>query len=106
MLVYVNPDITGNVFIREGPSRASPSIRIPAYNYHDFGIMYEVDDERDNTGVRWYHLRGLGWSMAEFFRAYGDGPDDETKTWLLGLTREEIEECIAYLRSTIPDGVD
>lgn len=106
MLVYVNPDISGNVYIREGPSTASPSIKIPAYNFDKYGIMYDVDEVRDNSGTVWYHLRGLGWSMAKYFKEYGKGPEDPLKTWLIGLTREEIETAIAYLQQTIMDGDD
>lgn len=106
MVVYVNPDITGNVFIRESPSRASPSIKLPAYNYGKIGVLYEVDEQRNNSGENWYHLRGLGWAMGLYFVEYGKAPSDPLKNWLVGLTREEIEECIAYLQQTITGGDD
>lgn len=110
MLVYVNAD-TGNVFIREGPSRLSPSIKIPAYNYKKYGVLYEVDDMRNNTGAVWYHLRGLGWSMGEFFSPY-DGGEIEPKTdpfhqWVVGLDDDQVRDCIDFLKSVIDcSGVD
>lgn len=107
MLVYVSAD-AGNVFIREGPSRLSPSIKIPAYNYKKYGVLYEVDDMRNNTGVVWYHLRGLGWSMGEFFSPY-DGGDvepnpDPLHQWIVGLDDSQVRECIAFLQSVIDGG--
>jgi hypothetical protein len=107
MLVYVNAD-AGNVFIREGPSRLSPSIKIPAYNYKKYGVLYEVDDMRNNTGTVWYHLRGLGWSMGEFFSPY-DGGEIEPKPdpfhqWVVGLDDNQVRECIAFLQSVIDGG--
>lgn len=116
MIVYVNAE-SGNVFIREGPSRLSPSIKIPAYNFKKYGVLYECDDIRDNSGVVWYHLRGLGWAMAEFFNYYaGDMPDGSGETddriefekWVVGLNYEEVQQCIDYLQAAInkTDGVD
>ena len=106
LLVYVDPAITGNVYIREGPSRASPSVKIPAYNYSKYGVLYEVDEVRDNSGDVWYHLRGFGWSMARYFVEYGTGADDAMKTWLVGLTRDEIISCIDYLEKALDTGGD
>lgn len=114
MIVYVNPEITGNVFIRVAPNTGAPSTGIPAYNSKNVGILYDVDEvHRDEgTGDIWYHLRGLGWSMARYFETYsgGDQPgEDATRRWLVGLTREEIEECIEYLKNSLEgeaDGVD
>ena len=110
MLVYVSAD-TGNVFIREGPSRLSPSIKIPAYNYKKYGVLYEVDEMRNNSGVVWYHLRGLGWSMGEFFSTYNDGEikqnPDPLHQWVVGLDDSQVRECIAFLQSVIDgSGVD
>lgn len=105
-LVYVDPSITGNVFIRVGPSRASPSVKIPAYNYTTYGVLYEVDDIRDNSGDVWYHLRGFGWAMARFFAEYGTDENDGMKTWLIGLTRDEIISCIDYLNTALDGGDD
>ena len=111
MIVYVDPTITGNVFIRVAPNTGAPSTGIPAYNYKDVGILYDVDEvHRDErTGDVWYHLRGLGWSMARYLMTYNPGaqPDtDETKRWLVGLTRAEVEECIEYLRNSLEGEVD
>lgn len=109
MLVYVSAD-AGNVFIREGPSRLSPSIKIPAYNYKKYGVLYEVDDMRNNTGVVWYHLRGLGWSMGDFFSPYNAGeiePEqkpDPFHQWVVGLDDSQVRECIAFLQSIIDGG--
>lgn len=114
MIVYVDPTINGNVFIRVAPNTGAPSTGIPAYNSKNIGILYDVDEvHRDeDTGEIWYHLRGLGWSMARYFETYsgGDQPgEDATRRWLVGLTREEIEQCIEYLRNSLEgetDGVD
>lgn len=112
MIVYVNPEITGNVFIRVAPNTGAPSTGIPAYNYKNVGILYDVDEvHRDeSTGDIWYHLRGLGWSMAKFLKTYiaTEQPPagDECKRWLVGLTREEVEDCIEYLRNSLEGGVD
>ena len=107
MLVYVSAN-SGNVFIREGPSRLSPSIKIPAYNYKKYGVLYEVDEMRNNTGVVWYHLRGLGWSMGEFFSPYNDGEiepnPDPLNQWVVGLDDSQVRECIAFLQSIIDGG--
>ena len=111
MIVFVKPDISGNVFIRVAPNTGAPSTGIPAYNYKNVGILYGVDDVHrdDETGEIWYHLRGLGWSMARYFQIYEGaapepGPDtdqDQTKRWLVGLTEEQVRECIAYLENVI-----
>ena len=111
MIVYVDPTITGNVFIRVAPNTGAPSTGVPAYNYKDVGILYDVDEvHRDeDTGDVWYHLRGLGWSMARYLLTYNPEarPEtDETKRWLVGLSREEVEACIEYLRKSLEDGVD
>ena len=115
MIVYVDPAITGNVFIRVAPNTGAPSTGIPAYNYKNVGILYDVDEvHRDEgTGDIWYHLRGLGWSMARYLLTYNPEAQpeaqpetDETKRWLVGLTRSEIEECIEYLRNSLEDEVD
>lgn len=114
MIVYVNPNISGNVFIRVAPNQGAPSSGVPAYNFKNLGILYEVDNNTRNeeTGEIWYHLRGLGWSMARYFETYsgGDQPEeDATRRWLVGLTREEIERCIEYLKNSLEgesDGVD
>lgn len=111
MIVYVNPAISGNVFIRVAPNQGAPSSGIPAYNSKNIGILYDVDEQhRDDTGEVWYHLRGLGWSMARYFEIYrgADQPgEDATRRWLVGLTREEIEQCIDYLKNTLEgEGVD
>ena len=50
--------------------------------------------------------------MARFLLTYSpetEPEQDETKRWLVGLTREEVEECIEYLRNSLEgasDGVD
>lgn len=108
MIVYVSAENGGNVFIREGASRLSPSIKIPAYNYNKYGVLYEVDEVRENTGTIWYHLRGLGWSMAEFFSVYEDdapepSPDPFTQ-WVVGLDADQVRECIDYLQSVLDTG--
>lgn len=111
IIVFVSAD-SGNVFIREGPSRLSPSVKIPAYNYKKYGVLYEVDEIRDNTGVVWYHLRGLGWAMAEFFTVYeedGKTPVEPSPLdrWIVGLDAEQVQECITYLLTALNDlGVD
>ena len=111
MIVYVNPEISGNVFIRVAPNTGAPSTGVPAYNNKNVGILYDVDEvHRDeDTGDVWYHLRGLGWSMARYLLTYNPGAQpetDETKRWLVGLTREEIEQCIDYLKNTLEGEVD
>lgn len=112
MIVYVDPAISGNVFIRAAPNTGAPSIGIPAYNNKTVGVLYDVYEvHRDEgTGDIWYHLRGLGWSMAKYFKTYTaiEQPptDDECKRWLVGLTREEVEECIEYLRNSLEGGAD
>lgn len=112
MIVYVSPEITGNVFIRVAPNQGAPSTGIPAYNSKNIGILYDVDEQHRNegTGEIWYHLRGLGWSMARYFETYSgaDQPgEDATRRWLVGLTREEIEQCIEYLKNSLEgEGVD
>lgn len=110
LIVFVSAD-SGNVFIREGPSRLSPSVKIPAYNYKKYGVLYEVDEIRDNTGVVWYHLRGLGWAMAEFFSVYQDGeiqPEPSPlERWIVGLDAEQVQECIDFLKASLDGlGVD
>lgn len=107
MTVYVDPTITGNVFIRVAPNTGAPSTGIPAYNYKNAGILYDVDEvHRDeDTGDVWYHLRGLGWSMARYLLTYNP-ETDETKRWLVGLTRSEVEACIEYLRNSLEGGTD
>lgn len=104
MIVYVNPTVTGNVFIRVAPNTGAPSTGIPAYNSKDVGILYDVDEvhQDEGTGDIWYHLRGLGWSMARYLLTYRP----ETEPWLVGFTRSEIEECIGYLRNSLEGGVD
>lgn len=112
MIVYVNPEISGNVFIRVAPNTGAPSTGIPAYNSKNIGILYDVDEQHrdEGTGEIWYHLRGLGWSMAKYFEIYSadkQPEQDECKRWLVGLTREEIEQCIDYLKNTLEgEGVD
>ena len=112
MIVYVNPGITGNVFIRVAPNTGAPSTGVPAYNSKNIGILYDVDEQHrdEDTGEIWYHLRGLGWSMARYFEIYqgADQPgEDTTRRWFVGLTREEIEQCIDYLKNTLEgEGVD
>lgn len=112
MIVYVNPEIAGNVFIRVAPNTGAPSTGVPAYNSKNIGILYDVDDQHrdEDTGEIWYHLRGLGWSMAKYFEIYSADKQpekDECKRWLVGLTREEVEQCLEYLENTLNDeGVD
>lgn len=104
MIVYVSAENGGNVFIREGPSRFSPSIKIPAYNFNKYGVLYDCDEIRNNTGVTWYHLRGLGWAMGEYFSYYaGDIPNDTdtVRDWLIGLNAEQIQSCIDYLQAAL-----
>ena len=115
--MFVNPAVSGNVFIRVAPNQGAPSSGVPAYNFKNLGILYEVDNNTRNeeTGEIWYHLRGLGWSMARYFQIY-DGaaphpdqdPDpDETRRWLIGLTEDQVRECIEYLKSKLDgEGVD
>ena len=107
MLVYVSAE-TGNVFVRESPNKHSKNIDI-AYNYKYKGIMYETDDEVENSGTRWYHLRGMGYAMAQYFTVFDAGavPDpeeDPAKKWLMGLNRSQIEQCIEYMRGVLADG--
>lgn len=112
MIVYVNPELLGNVFIRVAPNKGAPSTGVPAYNSKNIGILYDVDDQHrdEDTGEIWYHLRGLGWSMARCFEIYqgaGQPGEDTTRRWLVGLTREEVEQCLSYLKNTLNDeGVD
>ena len=111
MIVYVDPTISGNVFIRVAPNKGAPSCGTPAYNSKNVGILYDIDDQHrdEDTGEIWYHIRGLGWSMAQCFIIYSPStePDDGgCKRWLVGLTREEIERCIEYLRNSLEGGVD
>lgn len=109
MIVYVNPEISGNVFIRVAPNTGAPSTGVPAYNSKNIGILYDVDEQHrdDETGEIWFHLRGLGWSMAKYFVIYSadqrpEPPEqDECKRWLVGLTREEIEQCLQYLENIL-----
>ena len=109
IIVYVSAE-SGNVFIREAPSKLSPSIKIPAYNYKKYGVLYEVDEIRDNTGVVWYHLRGFGWAMADFFSVSQNGEIPEPppfERWVIGLDSEQVQECIDYLQAALNDpGVD
>lgn len=109
MVIYVNPDISGNVFIRVAPNTGAPSTGIPAYNSKNIGILYDVDEQHrdEGTGDIWYHLRGLGWSMAKYFVIYSadqQPEQDECKRWLVGLTREEIEQCLEYLENALTGG--
>lgn len=112
MIVYVDPAVTGNVFIRVAPNQGAPSSGVPAYNFKNLGVLYEVDNNTRNeeTGEIWYHLRGLGWSMAKYFEIYSadkQPEQDECRRWLVGLTREEIEQCLSYLENALNDeGVD
>lgn len=117
MIVYVNPGITGNVFIRVAPNTGAPSTGIPAYNSKNIGILYDVDEQHrdDETGEIWFHLRGLGWSMARYFQTYEgaypepgqDSDPDGTRRWLVGLTGDQIRECITYLENvTSGESVD
>lgn len=111
MIVYVNPEISGNVFVRVAPNTGAPSCGTPAYNSKNIGILYDIDDQHrdENTGEIWYHIRGLGWSMARYMLTYNpetEPEQDKTKRWLVGLTREEVEECIEYLRKSLEGGVD
>ena len=95
---------SGNVFIREAPSFKSPSVGKPAYNYKNYGVIYEIDEERTIDGIQWFHLRGLGWSRAKFFREWEPGaspaPDPST-SWLLGLDRSEGLQLIDYLTGIV-----
>lgn len=94
----------GNVFIREAPSVLSPSVGKPAYNHNNYGVIYEVDDEREIDGATWIHLRGFGWSMAKFFKAWEPGSSpapDPSSSWVLGLTRSEVLQLIDYLTAAV-----
>lgn len=114
VIIYVDPNINGNVFIRERPDRDSKSVKIPAYNYKHYGCLYETDREsEDSDGNSWYHIRGLGWSMAKYFAVAddvvpgGDGGDADTlKNWVVGLTRSEAEQCVAYLKGQLEESGD
>lgn len=112
MIVFVSPEISGNVFIRVAPNTGAPSTGIPAYNSKNVGILYDIDEQHrdEETGDLWYHIRGMGWSMAKFFIIYSPSsePDDGgCKRWLVGLTRDEIEQCIEYLNNSLNgEGVD
>lgn len=108
MTVYVSAD-SGNVFIRSAPERGAPSVKIPAYNYKQYGVLYEVAEVRDNSGEIWLRLRGFGWAMGKFFSEYKPGetpaPDeDETRRWLCGLDEKDILECINYLKGCLNNG--
>ena len=104
MIVIANP-ARGNVYIREGPSKKSPPIGIPAYNYSKIGILYECDEQRNVDGVIWYHLRGLGWSMADYFRVYEIDPGEQLPPdhpdWLIGYTRDELLAIQDYIGSLV-----
>lgn len=101
MIVIATPNNNGNVFIREGPSRLSPSIGIPAYNFSKYGCLYEVDETKGVDNEEWFYLRGLGWAMRKYFTVYF------TNTWIVGLDREQVLECIEYLKSVLDEsGVD
>lgn len=108
MIVYVNPEISGNVFIRVAPNTGAPSTGIPAYNSKNIGILYDVDEQhRDDAGEIWYHLRGLGWSMARYFEIYrgaNQQSEDITRRWLVGLSREQVEQCIEFLKNSLEGG--
>lgn len=112
MIVYVNPDLLGNVFIRVAPNKGAPSCGTPAYNSKNVGILYDIDEQHrdEESGDIWYHIRGLGWSMAKYFEIYSadkQPEQDECRRWLVGLTREEIEQCLSYLENALNDeGVD
>lgn len=96
VIVIATPNNNGNVFIREGPSRLSPTIGIPAYNFARYGCLYEVDEEKSAASDEWYYLRGLGWSMRKYFTVYVNNG-----SWLVGLNREQVEECITYLQNVL-----
>lgn len=103
MIVIATPN-RGNVYIREGPSKQSPSIGIPAYNYNKIGVLYECDEQRSIDGVVWYHLRGLGWSMGDYFKIYEpeEQPDPEQPSeWLIGYTREQLLVIQDYLSGVL-----
>lgn len=106
ILVIADPP-AGNVFIREGPSKQSPSIGKPAYNYNQFRVIYTADDEREIDGVKWLHLAGWGWTMAEFFKEWEPElpvptpPPDPSSSWLLGLDRSEVLQLIDYLTGIV-----
>lgn len=112
MIVYVNPDLLGNVFIRVAPNEGAPSCGTPAYNSKNVGILYDIDEQHrdEESGDIWYHIRGLGWSMAKYFEIYSadkQPEQDECRRWLVGLTREKIEQCLSYLENALNDeGVD
>lgn len=112
-LVIADPP-AGNVYIREGPSKLSPSIGKPAYNYNQFRVIYTADEEREIDGVKWLHLSGWGWSMAEFFKDWEPeqlpapsppadpaDPADPAEGWILGLSRTEVLELIDYLSAAV-----
>jgi hypothetical protein len=100
------------VFVRVAPNKGAPSCGTPAYNSKNVGILYDVDEQHrdEDTGDIWYHIRGMGWSMAKFFVIYSadqQTEQDECKRWLVGLTREEVERCLSYLENALNDeGVD
>ena len=104
MIVYVSA-ASGNVRVRSGPSTSAEKCAV-AYNYSRYGILYETIDEQENTGEKWYLIRGLGWAMAKFFTVYdGQSPDEpEFDKWLVGLDAMQIEACIEYLRGALESG--
>ena len=105
IMIVIAAPAKGNVYIREGPSKQSPSIGIPAYNYMRFGILYECDEQRSIDGVIWYHLRGLGWSMADFFKVYEIDPGEQLPPdhpdWLIGYTRDDLLAIQDYIGSIV-----
>lgn len=108
MSLFIADPPAGNVFIREAPSKLSPSIGKPAYNYNQFRVIYTADDEREIDGVKWLHLAGWGWSMAEFFKQWEpvaapapSHPNDPSSSWLLGLDRSEVLQLIDYLTDIV-----
>lgn len=98
----------GNVYIREGPSKLSPSIGKPAYNYNQYRVIYTADEERTIDGITWLHLTGWGWSMKEFFKEWEpeqmpapSPPADPAGGWILGLNHAEVLELIDYLKTAV-----
>ena len=91
---------SGNVYIRAKADRSAKQVGT-AYNYNNRGIIYESDyTATDTDGNEWYHIRGMGFAMAKYFTRLDDAlsPETQLHNWVVGLSAEELKECIAYLQ--------
>ena len=91
---------SGNVYIRMKADRSAKQAGT-AYNYNSRGIIYETDyTVTDSDGNEWYHIRGMGYAMAKYFTTLDAelSPEQQFNHWVVGLSAEELKECIAYLQ--------